>query len=105
MRRQEDGQLKGWAHQIGERLRAEGWPSAYLVYHGEPGSSGSSSGHAENTQNLHVLEMELVEVDDLNRLREFLLAEGIAEVTVKQANAGGSHNNSSVVSPRETARN
>lgn len=104
MRRQEDDQLKGWAHQIGERLRSEGWPSAYLIYHGAPGASGPSSAHAENTQNLHVLEMEQVEVDDLNRLREFLLAEGIAEVTVKQANAGGSHNTSSVVSSRETAR-
>ena len=104
MRRQEDDQLTGWAHQIGTRLRQEGWPPAYLIYHGAPGAGGTSSAHAENTQNLHILEMELVEVDDLNCLREFLLAEGVAEVTVKHANAGGSHNTSSLVSSQETPR-
>jgi hypothetical protein len=91
MPRQSDEQLRVWANEIGGRLRAEGWASAYLVYHGSPGSEGPSTAHAENTENLHVLELKDVEVDDLNRLREFLLEQGLADVTVKQASAGGSH--------------
>ena len=103
MRRQNDDQLRGWAHQVSQRLRQEGWPAAYLVYHGSPGSAGASSAHVENTQNLHVLDLEDVTVDDLARLRELLVGEGVADVTVKQANAGGSHSASAVVPQPERA--
>lgn len=97
MRRQNDEQLRCWAQQIGQRLAREGWHAAYLVYHGSPGSDGPSSAHAENTENVHVLAMEDVGVGDLSRLQVFLQEEGVGDVTVKQANAGGSRVASAVV--------
>ena len=104
MRRQDDEQLRGWAHQIGRRLVEQGCQAAYLVWHGSPGSDGASSAHAEDTQNGHVLELENVTVDDLSRLRDFLPEFGVAAVTVKQANAGGARAESAEVPPRESGR-
>lgn len=101
MRTQDDEQLRGWAHQIASQLSDRGIQAAYLVWHGAPGTSGVSSAHAEDTQNGHVLELEDVTVDDLIRLREFLSESGIADVTVKQANAGGAVARSAEVSPRQ----
>jgi hypothetical protein len=101
MRKQDDEQLRGWAHQIAARLTEQGCQAAYLVWHGAPGSAGASTAHAEDTHNGHVLEIAGVTVDDLNRLREFLPEFGVGDVTVKQANAGGGRIESAEVPPPE----
>jgi len=90
MRRQNDEQLRCWAHEISQRLMQDGWPAAYLIYHGSPGSEGPSSAHAENTENIHILAMQDIGVGDLRRLQQLLQEEGVGDVTVKQANSGGS---------------
>src|SRR6266480_2291012 len=83
MRRQNDEQLRCWAREISQRLMQDGWPAAYLIYHGSPGSGGPSSAHAENSENIHILAMQDIGVGDLSRLQELLPEEGVGDVTVK----------------------
>lgn len=101
MRKHNDEQLRAWAHHVAGRLTDQGRHAAYLVWHGSPGSGGVSTAHAEDTRNGHVLELENVTVEDLSRLGELLAEFGVADVTVKQANAGGARVDSAEVAPRE----
>ena len=83
MRRQNDSKLKMWAREVRQHLAHDDKPVAHLVFHSLL-DRGPASGHAENIQKVHLLELDEVEPDDIIRLGQFLLEEGVAEVTVKQ---------------------
>jgi hypothetical protein len=84
MRRQQDETLRGWANQIASRVRRGHKHQVNLIDHGAPGTETSSSAHADDEDNTHLMEFEDVTSEDLDCLRGFLQDDGVANVVVKQ---------------------
>ena len=83
MRRQHDSRLKLWAREVRQHLTHDDSPVACLVYHGDP-AAGPATAHAEDAHSVHLLDLDEVEPDDVIRLGQPPLAEGVKEVTVTQ---------------------
>ena len=92
LRRRDDAALEALARDIGVSFRRQGWNAIYLIHHGNAAPGESPSAHAENKRNVHVLELDGVEVDDLLRLRELLVEAGTEHVVVKRRNESGEGN-------------